>query len=92
MGLSAGVRARRWNVAHSPQIIQGPPVCRVMISVGCKVVMGNLAEQFERSLKVFNQVIENKRIDYLIVANTFHAFGHHLMKLVYAHEERRAGI
>ena len=54
--------------------------------------MGNLAEQFERSLKVFNQVIENKRIDYLIVANTFHAFGHHLMKLVYAHDERRAGI
>jgi len=63
-----------------------------MVSNGRKVLGASPAEHFKPPLQVFDQVIENKRIDYLIVANTFHAFGHHLMKLVYVHDERRAGI
>jgi hypothetical protein len=62
-----------------------------MISVGCKVVMGNLAEQFERSLKVFNQVIESKRVDHFLVANTIHSSRQRLMKVAYSQYERRTG-
>ena len=63
-----------------------------MVSNSRQVLGASPAEHFKPPLQVFDQVIENKRVDYLIVAKNFHAFGHHLMKLVYAHDERRAGI
>jgi hypothetical protein len=63
-----------------------------MVSNSRQVLGASPAEHFKPPLQVFDQVIENKRIDCLIAANTFHAFGHDLMKLVYAHDERRAGI
>src|SRR5262249_52498632 len=64
----------------------------VVIVPRCKVVRGNLAEQFERSREVFDQVIENERVDYLVLPNIFHSFGHRLMKVSYARDERRIGI
>jgi hypothetical protein len=63
-----------------------------MISPRCEVVSANLAEQLEASLKIFRQMIENERVDHLLLPKTFYASRHRLMKTTYARNERRIGV
>jgi hypothetical protein len=63
-----------------------------MIPPSCKVARGKLAKQFEPSLKVFNQVIENERVDHFVLPDSFNPLRHRLVEVVYARYERRRGV
>src|SRR6516162_9069367 len=92
LDLGADFRRNRRDVTRSLYVLQGPPVRLVVISLRCKVVRDKLAKQFERRLKIFNQMIENKSVDHFVLANTFHVFGHGMMQVSHSQYERRAGI
>ena len=82
MGLGGSGRSDR-NVTYSSEIIKGPRVRRVVISPGYQVVRSELAEQLEPGLQLFDQVVENKRIDHFVIPNTFHSSRYRLMNVSY---------